>query len=127
MTVPPLIELAHLTPRFWRWLINLTWVRYVTRRPAPGVPGPEEIGSPDTEFLDEKKGIIDDQSSFMDELPLLGRTQKSDHSDEITEKGQSQFPCLQPIVVLPLSSLQYRNIIPDHLSNSTDTLLDDHS
>jgi len=85
MTVPPIIEVAHLTPAFWRWLINLTWVRYITRRPAPQVPGPEELGTPDAEFIDEKKEFIDDQSSFMDELPLLGR-QKTDHSDETTER-----------------------------------------
>lgn len=94
MTVPPMIELIHLTPGFWRWLINIKWVRYITGRPAPEIPGPEEMGTPDTEFIDEKQETIDDQSSFTDELPLLGKTQKPDHSDETTENGQSQLPHL---------------------------------
>jgi hypothetical protein len=91
MTVPPFIEVSHLAPGFWRWLINLAWVRYITRRPAPKAPSPEEMGTPDAEFLDEKKETIDDQSSFMDELPLLGKTQKPDDPDGTTEHGQSKL------------------------------------
>ena len=86
MTIPPLIELAHLAPGCWRWLINLAWVRHITRRPAP-----EEIGTPDVAFLDEKSGTMDEQSSFMDGVPLLDKTQRPDHPGKDTEDGKSKL------------------------------------
>lgn len=90
-----MIELAHLAPGFWRWLINLALVRRITGRPAPEVPGPEEMGTPDAESVDQKKEIIDDQSSFVDDLPLLEKTQKFDFPEGTAEHGQSQpFPLL---------------------------------
>jgi hypothetical protein len=118
MIVPTLIEVAHLVPGFWRWLINLAWVRYITGRPVPEVPGPEEIGTPETEFIDEKKGSIDDESSFMDQLPLLGKTQKPDHLVETTEHGQFQ-----------LSHLRLHTGIPYIIvhANLTDTMLNNHT
>lgn len=117
MTIPPLIELAHLAPGFWRWLINIAWVRYITRRPAHVVPSPEGVGSPDNELINEKKIIIDDQSSFVDESPLLGKSQRRYHSDEITNHGQFQ----------PSPTFPYRNIMPDRLSNPAGTLPDNRS
>jgi hypothetical protein len=93
LAVPPVIEAAHSAPDLWRWLINLAWIRRITGRPAPKVPGPEEMGTPHTELIDwqkhEKKGSIDSQSSLVAELPLLGKAQKPDHSNEATEYGQS--------------------------------------
>ncbi|KAF9645472.1 hypothetical protein BDM02DRAFT_3271660, partial [Thelephora ganbajun] len=89
VAVPPIIELAHLTPELWRWLINPSWVRYITRRPVSEIPDPEEIGTPNSEFVDwqnnEKKGTIDSQSSFTTEQPWLGRTKQPDSPKEVTE------------------------------------------
>ena len=89
MTVPPIIELSHSIPDLWRWFINLTWVRFITRRPAPQVSGPEEMGTPDAEFVDwqnEKKGTDD---SFVADQPQLGMTQQLNHSNGVFESGQS--------------------------------------
>jgi hypothetical protein len=49
------------------------------------------MGSPAAKFVDEKEGTVDDESGFVDELPLLGKTQEADDSEEITEHGQSQL------------------------------------
>ena len=91
MAVPPLIEVAHSAPILWRWFINLRWVRFITRRPAPEVPSPEEMGTPNAEFIDwqnnEKKGTVDSQTNFVAEQPRLGKTQ-ADHSGGATEYGQ---------------------------------------
>lgn len=80
MTVPPMIEVAHSTPRFWRWFIDLRWIRFITGRRAPRVPGPEEKGTPEVDTVDwqnvEKKGIVDDQTSFVAEQPRLGIVQQ---------------------------------------------------
>ena len=137
MTVPPMIELAHSAPAFWRWFINLTWVRFVTRRPAPGVSDPEEVGTLDAEFIDEKKEIetIDDESSFVDELPLLSKTREPDHSDKITEHGQSQFshPVPPSFYVHPQFSSHHLSFVCQSKCRlivsvkSTDTLLDNRS
>jgi hypothetical protein len=93
MAVPPIIEVSHLVPDMWRWFINLVWVRFITRRPAPEVPSPEEMGTPNVEFVDwqngEKKGTVDSQTSFVTEQPRLGRTQQPDRSKGVTEYGQS--------------------------------------
>ena len=93
MAVPPLIEVSHSAPDLWRWFINLPLVRFITRRPAPQVPSPEEMGTPDAEFIDwqnnEKKGTADSQSSFVTEQPRLGKTQHPDRSEGATEFGQS--------------------------------------
>jgi len=85
VTVPPMIEVARLVPALWRWFINVHWVRYITGRRAPKVLSPEETGSPATEFIHEKKGSVDSESDFMDELPLLDKTQEPDHSSGATE------------------------------------------
>ena len=93
MAVPPIIEVSHSAPKLWRWFINLTWVRFITRRPAPETPGPEEMGTPDVEFVDwqknEKKGTVDSQSSFLADQPRLGQTQQLDRSKGVSEYGQS--------------------------------------
>ena len=74
-TVPPLIEVSHLAPDLWRWFINLPLVRFITRRPAPEVPSPEEFGVPSAECIDqqnsEKKGTVDGQFSTVIEQPRL--------------------------------------------------------
>ena len=101
MAVPPLIEVSHSAPDLWRWFINLPWVRFITRRPAPRVPSPEEMGTPDAEFIDwqnnEKKGTVDSQSSFMTEQPRLGKTHDPNHSKGATEYGQSHVPSNFPL------------------------------
>jgi hypothetical protein len=93
MAVPPLIEVSHSAPDLWRWFINLPWVRFITRRSAPQVPSPEEMGTPDAEFVDwqnnEKKGTVNSRSSFVAEQPRLGKTQNPDRSKGATEYGQS--------------------------------------
>lgn len=39
VTVPPLISVAKMTPRFGRWLVDLAWVRFVTGKPQkPSIP-----------------------------------------------------------------------------------------
>jgi hypothetical protein len=92
MAVPPLIEVTHSAPALWRWFIDLRWVRFITRRPAPEVPSPEEMGTPNAEFIDwqndEKKGTVDSQTSFVAEQPRLGKT-RPDHPKGATEYGQS--------------------------------------
>ncbi|KAF9781525.1 hypothetical protein BJ322DRAFT_1076724 [Thelephora terrestris] len=85
MTVPPMIEVGRLAPRLWRWFINIHWVRYITGRRAPRVPGPEEMGSPAPDFVDEKEGTADDESGLVYELPLLGKTREADDLEETTE------------------------------------------
>jgi len=91
MAVPPIIEVSHSAPELWRWLINLTVVRFITRRPAPEPLAPEETGTSNAEFIDwqtsEKKGTVDSGSSFVTEQPRLGRT--PDRSQGATEYGQS--------------------------------------
>ena len=87
-----MIEVVHLIPALWRWFINIAWVRYITGRRAPEVPVPEAIGTPNTEFPDEEKGVYDDEPSYTDELPLLEKTEKHDYSDETTEYGELQIP-----------------------------------
>jgi len=93
MAVPPLIEVSHSAPQLWRWLINLVWVRYITGRAASEVSDPEEMGTPNLEFVDlqnnEKKGTVDSQSSFTADQPRLGMTQVPNHAKEVTEYGQS--------------------------------------
>lgn len=93
IAVPPLVEVSHSAPDLWRWVINLGWVRYITRRPAPEPSGPEEMGTPDAEFIEwqnnEKKGTVDSQSSFVPEQPQLGKTLQPDRSNGVTEYGQS--------------------------------------
>jgi hypothetical protein len=64
------------------------------------VPGSEEMGTPDTEFPDEKKVMDDDEPSYTDELPLLEKTRKRDHSDETTEYGEPQIPRLCSTIFL---------------------------
>lgn len=137
--VPPTIELVHIAPCFWRWWINIAWVRYITGRPAPEVPGPEEIGTLDTEFDDEKKEIIDDESSFTDELPLLGKTEKIDHSYGTAEHGQSQlshpysstfiriFSPYDLLLPPPFPPFANRNPLSHRPAILTDTLLDGRS
>lgn len=110
-TVPPIVEVARLTPHLWHWLINLTWVRYITGRRVPKVPGLEEMGSPIAEFTDrkfrEKEGSVDSQSTFVVELPLLGKTEKLGHSDETTEHGQSRFSHSSSSVFFHASAIPY--------------------
>lgn len=92
MAVPPLIEVSHSAPDLWRWFINLAWIRFITGRSVPQVPGPEEMGTPTTEFIDwqnEKKGSANSRTSFTAEQPQLGATQQLDHSNGVTEHGQS--------------------------------------
>lgn len=93
MAVPPLIEVSHSTPQFWRWSINLPWVRYITRRPAPKAPSPEETGTPETEFVDwqqsEKKERVDSQPSLVAEAPRLGIAQPIDDLNGVTEYSRS--------------------------------------
>lgn len=95
MAVPPMIELTHSAPDLWRWFINLRWVRFITGRPAPEVLSPEEMGTPDAEFIDwqknEKKGTVDSQSSFVTEQPWLGKAQQPNHSKDPTEKGPTEY------------------------------------
>ena len=43
-TVPPIIEVSHLAPDLWHWLINLLLVWFITGCLAPEVPSPEEMG-----------------------------------------------------------------------------------
>lgn len=96
MAVPPLIEVAHSTPAFWRWFINLPWIRFITGRRAPNVPGPEELGTPGSEYIDwqngEKKGTADSRTSFVAEQPQLGivppQQQQPDNSNGPSEYGQ---------------------------------------
>ena len=93
MAVPPLIELSHSAPDLWRWFINLTWVRFITRRSVPEVSGPEELGTPDTEFIEwqnnEKKGTANSRTSFAADQPRLGVIQQADDSNGVSEHGQS--------------------------------------
>jgi len=93
MAVPPIIEVAHSLPEFWRWIINLSWVRYITRRRAPEIPGPEEMGTPNAEFTDrqnnEKKGPVDSQSSSVTVQPRLSQAQQPDGSKGVIEHDQS--------------------------------------
>jgi len=93
MAVPPIIEVAHSLPQLWRWLINLSLVRYITRRPAPEVPGPEEMGTPNAESTDwqnnEKKRAIDSRSSTVTEQPRSSQTQQPDGPKGVTEHGES--------------------------------------
>ena len=93
MAVPPIIEVSHSVPDLWRWFINLAWVRFITGRSARETPGPEEMGTPDAEFVDwqknEKKGTVDSQSSFVADQPRLGITQQPDRSKGVSEYGQS--------------------------------------
>jgi hypothetical protein len=35
VTIPPMVGVAKLVPRFGRWFINLAWVCWITRRPIP--------------------------------------------------------------------------------------------
>jgi hypothetical protein len=58
VTIPPLISVARLLPRFWRWFVNLTWVRYVTGRPQQ---------RPFAQLRDERVDLLAD-----DTLPLPG-------------------------------------------------------
>ena len=71
--VPPIIEVSHSAPDLWHWFINLPLVRFITRRPAPEVPPPEEMGIPSIESIDrqngEKKGTVDGQFSTVIERP----------------------------------------------------------
>ena len=73
--VPPLIEVFHLAPDLWHWFINLPLVRFITRRPAPEVPSPEEMGIPSIESIDwqngEKKATVDGQFSTVIKRPRL--------------------------------------------------------
>jgi hypothetical protein len=47
ITVPPLISVAKMVPRFKNWLIDLAWVRFVTRRPQKQtIPAVEETHIP---------------------------------------------------------------------------------
>ena len=88
IAVPPIIEVSHSAPDLWRWFINLAWVRFITRRPAPELPGPEEMGSPNpglVNWQNEKKGISNSQTSFTVDQPRLGVTQQLDNSYGITE------------------------------------------
>lgn len=100
-----MIETARLIPALWRWFINLHWVRYITGRRAPKVPSPEELGSPATEFTNEKKGTVDSESDFMDELPLLDKTQEPDNSGDTTEYGQSKLSRSYFSIFLPASAI----------------------
>lgn len=89
-----MIEVAHSAPELWRWMINLRWIRYITGRSVARAPSPEETGTPETEFVDwqqtEKKGTLDSQSSFVAEGPRLGIARPTiDHSNGVTEYGQS--------------------------------------
>ena len=74
-TVPPIIEVIHLAPDLWRWFINLPLVQFTTRRPAPEVSSPEEMGIPSAEPIDrqnsEKKGTVDGQFSSVTKQPRL--------------------------------------------------------
>ena len=47
------------------------------------------MGTPTNEFIHEKKGSVDSESNFMDDVPLLEKTQQLERSDETTEYGQS--------------------------------------
>lgn len=93
MAVPPIIEVSHSAPDLWRWFINLAWVRFITGRSAPQAPGQEEMGTPNTEFVDwqnnEKKGTGNSRTSFTADQPRLGVTQQVDNSHGVTEHGQS--------------------------------------
>lgn len=89
MAVPPMIEVAHSAAELWHWLINLRWIRYITRRPIHRAPSPEEMGTPETEFADwqqsEKKGTVDGQSSLVAEAPRLGIDQSVGHLNGATD------------------------------------------
>ena len=89
--VPPVIQVSHLAPDLWRWFIDLPLVRFITRRPAPEVPSPEEMGILSTGFIDrqnkEKDATFGGQSSSTIEQPWLGRTEQPDRSDGLTEYG----------------------------------------
>ena len=93
IAVPPLVEVTHSAPDLWLWLINQRWVRRITGRPAPEVSSPEEMGTPNAEFIEwqkgEKKGTVDSQSSFVTQQPRLGVTLQPDRSNQVTEYGQS--------------------------------------
>lgn len=94
VAVPPIIEVSHSAPELWRWLINLPWVRFITGRRVSKLPGSEEAGTPETEFIDwqksEKKGTLGSQSSLVAEAPQLGIAQPTDHDlNGVTEHGQS--------------------------------------
>ncbi|KAF9781383.1 hypothetical protein BJ322DRAFT_1112078 [Thelephora terrestris] len=92
MAVPPLIEVTHSAPQLWRWFINLPWIRFITGRRAPKIPGAEEMGTVETEYIDwqkkEKKGTADSQTSFVAEEPRLGIVQQTDDSNGASEYGQ---------------------------------------
>lgn len=93
IAVPPIIEVSHSAPDLWRWLINLAWVRFITGRSAPSVPGAEEMGTPNIEFVDwqngEKKETAGSQSSLAADQPHLAATQQPERSKEVSEYGQS--------------------------------------
>ena len=69
--VPPIIEVSHSAPDLWRWFINLPLVRFIIKHPALGVPSPEEKEIRSAVFIDQKKGTLDGQFSFVIEQPRL--------------------------------------------------------
>lgn len=90
--VPPLIEVFHLAHDLWCWFMRLTWVKLIKRgsmwfinlpsiraitgrSPAPEVSGQEEMGQPDAEPVDDKKGVIDNRASIVAQQPVLGKTE----------------------------------------------------
>ena len=89
--VPPVIQVSHLAPDLWRWFIDLPLVRFITRRPAPEVPSPEEMGILSAGFIDrqnkEKNATLDGQSSSVIEQLRLGRTEQPNRSEGLTEYG----------------------------------------
>ena len=119
--VPPVIQVACMAPELWRWLINLAWVRYITGRPAPRTADLKTMGTPNPTWRHrEEEGMIDNQSSFVTEQPLLGGTRAIDQPDRTTEHGQYQL-----FTILPLfySRPQFPLLHPYYCADLVDVLL----
>lgn len=41
VAVPPMLEVIELTPRVLNWFLDLTWVRFISRRPRQVADEPE--------------------------------------------------------------------------------------
>jgi hypothetical protein len=78
ITVPPLISVVKMTPRFKNWLIDLAWVRFVTHRPQKQtIPAVEETHIPLT--ISAKNG----SGRHIDRHATLGYAADGKDADEL--------------------------------------------
>ncbi|KAJ7069547.1 hypothetical protein C8F01DRAFT_1113131 [Mycena amicta] len=80
VTIPPLIQLALLAPRFFWWFADLTWIRFITCRRNKPLHYPPRIRRVGTDATLEDLDFHD--SEMQDTLPLVEQKHRVSMSED---------------------------------------------